>query len=65
MQREWLELKYVTEKLSMAVIAKLANCSTPTVQNYLRKFNIQTRSISESLTGKQLLLKHVDQQKIL
>lgn len=54
MERNWLEQKYIKEKLSMATIAKMAGCSAPTVQNYLNRFNIPTRSVSEALTGKRL-----------
>lgn len=58
MECEWLNQKYVVEGLSMAAIAKLAGCSTPTIQNYLRKFGIPTRSVSQALTGRRLSEKH-------
>lgn len=54
MNEEWLREKYETEKLSMAAIAILANCSTPTIQNHLRKFSIPTRSVAQALTGRKL-----------
>lgn len=58
MEQEWLNQKYTVENLSMAVIAKLAGCSTPTVQNCLRKFGIPTRSIAQALTGRKLSEEH-------
>lgn len=58
MEYEWLSQKYLVEGLSMAVIAKLAGCSTPTIQNYLRKFGIPTRSVSQALTGRRLSEEH-------
>jgi len=58
MEYEWLSQKYLVEGLSMAVIAKLAGCSTPTIQNYLCKFGIPTRSVSQALTGRRLSEEH-------
>lgn len=58
MEHEWLNQKYVVEGLSMAAIAKLAGCSTPTIQNYLRKFGIPTRSVSQALAGRILSEEH-------
>lgn len=58
MNQEWLNQKYVIEQLSMAAIANLAKCSTPTVQNYLKKFGIPTRSVSQALKGRKLSNEH-------
>jgi transcriptional regulator with XRE-family HTH domain len=39
---------YKINKLSIAKIAKLMNCSTPTIHQILRKYKIQTRSLSKA-----------------
>lgn len=58
MEKAWLKQKYLVEKLSMKTIAELANCSSPTVMNYLKKFNIPSRTISEALKGRKLSAEH-------
>ena len=45
--REWLEGKYIKEKLSQDKIAKLCNVNQNTIWKWLHKYNIPTRSISE------------------
>lgn len=60
MQKEWLHEKYVLDGLSMAKIAVLAKCSAPTIQNYLKKFGIASRSISQALIGRKLSTEHRD-----
>jgi predicted transcriptional regulator len=37
----WMRRKYLREKLSEHEIAELAGCSQPTVNRYLRKFNLK------------------------
>lgn len=63
MNKEWLEQKYTIEKLSLAAIAKEANCSAPTIKNYFKKYNIQTRSISDALKGRKLSKEHSEKVK--
>jgi len=41
--KKWLEQKYTTEILSMAQIAKICNCHTTTICNWLKKHNIKSR----------------------
>ncbi|MHA2331385.1 MAG: hypothetical protein ACXAEU_05105, partial [Candidatus Hodarchaeales archaeon] len=41
---------YVVEEKSAAEIAKIANCGKTTVMNRLRKFNIERRSTSDSIS---------------
>ena len=36
----WLYNQYVVNKMDIREIAKLANCSHQTVQNYLQKFGL-------------------------
>jgi len=46
--KEWLENKYLKEKLSKPQIAKLCGVTFPTIFYWLQKFNIPIRSYSES-----------------
>lgn len=59
--KEWLYKKYITDKLSSVQIANTCECHSTTVINYLRKYNIKIRTISESNKGKQ---KFSNSQKI-
>ena len=47
--REWLEGKYINEKLSTRQIAKLCNANQCTIWKWLHKYNILVRSSSESI----------------
>lgn len=38
--KAWLRDKYVLKKMDIRDIAKLANCSHQTIQNYLQKFGL-------------------------
>ena len=49
--RDWLNQKYITERLSSLKIAKICNVSKKTILNWLKKFNIKSRSTSEACTG--------------
>lgn len=53
------ELKdlYLDKKLSYSEIAKRKNCSIQTVCNYMKKYKIQARTYSESLSGRKILWK--------
>ena len=57
-EQTWLEEKYYKEKLSLASIARLINCTPTTVLNYIRKYGIQPRTISDALTGRRLSENH-------
>jgi len=46
--REWLYQKYIIERLSIYLIAKLCNCSSTNIWYWLKKYNIPIRSKSES-----------------
>lgn len=46
--REWLQEKYIVEKLSMRKIAKLCGSSTTIVHKYLNTYNIPIRTISDA-----------------
>lgn len=58
MNKEQLHQLYIIEKQSLRTIASKLGVSAPTVQNYLKKFGLQTRSISEALTGRKLSEEH-------
>jgi len=44
----WLHQKYIIEKLSAPEIAKICKVPNGTIFNFMRKFKIPTRSISEA-----------------
>ena len=46
--KTWLRTKYVDEKLSAPQICKMCKCSSTTILNWLRKFNIKIRSASDA-----------------
>ncbi len=50
----WLRQKYLDEKLSTTDIARLCDCSVPTVWWALRKFGIEARAMSEAKTGRPI-----------
>lgn len=50
--RKWLYTKYSKEKKSIPLIAELCNCSLNTVWLWLKKHDIQIRTISEAKKGK-------------
>jgi len=52
MDLEYLKTKYKKEKLSSREIGKLLNCSHRNVLNWLKKYNIKTRSRTEMQKGK-------------
>jgi DNA-binding CsgD family transcriptional regulator len=43
---EWLREQYVRQGKSMQDIADICNCTNPTILRWLRRYNIQTRSLS-------------------
>jgi hypothetical protein len=56
--KEWLKQKYIEEKLSTRKIAKLCGVNKISITYWLKKFDINIRSINESNLGKHLLGKH-------
>lgn len=58
MEESWLRQKYLIEKLSLLSVARAANCTTYIVSNYLKKYGIPKRTISEALTGRTLSKEH-------
>jgi len=57
--KEWLEQKYIEEKLSKSAIAKLCNIGNTTVLYWLKKSNIPRRSQSEALKGVVFSEEHI------
>jgi len=53
-----IETLYFKKKLSLAKIAKRLGVSTPTVANWMNKYGIERRSISQALTGRKLSKEH-------
>jgi hypothetical protein len=45
---DWLRSKYLDEKLSTREIAELADCTAPTIQDWLDRHEIEKRSKSEA-----------------
>ncbi len=64
MDKNWLEQKYLIEKLSLAKIGKELNCYSSTVRDYLKKYNIPIRSISQALKGRKLSSEHKEKVKL-
>ena len=46
--KEWLEQQYIVEKKSTCEIAEICNCHNTTIGEWLKKFNIVTRTPSEN-----------------
>ena len=49
----WLENQYKTLKKSLREIAKECNCCPTTILDWLKKFDIPRRSISDAMKGKE------------
>ncbi len=49
--RDWLYDQYITQKKILKEIGKLCSVSHTTICNWLIKFNIKRRSVSEALKG--------------
>jgi len=47
--KEWLYQKYVIEQLSFCEIARLCNVHASTIETWINRFNIKTRSIGEGI----------------
>lgn len=45
---EWLQEKYAEGRMSQSEIADLCDCTQETISYWLRKYNIQTRSVSDT-----------------
>ena len=58
MDKEWLEQKYIVEKLSLLTVSKLAKCTTYIISKHLKQYGIPQRTISEALTGRKLSEEH-------
>ncbi len=52
--KDWLEQKYIIEKLSTYEISKIIKAVPSTIWKWLKIFNIKTRTISETRKGKLL-----------
>jgi len=50
--RNWLYQKYIIEKLSIHKIAINLGVCSQTIYNWLKRLNVPTRTISESISGK-------------
>lgn len=56
----WLRRKYIDERLSQQAIADLCGVSLATIQNWMEKFGIASRSFSEAHKGRKLSLEHIE-----
>jgi len=61
--KQQLERLYCAEKLSLAKIAKQVGVSTPIISNWMDKYDIPRRSISQTLTGRKLTKAHATKVK--
>lgn len=51
MNKKWLHDQYINQKKSIPKIPKICNCGTTTIWRWLKKFNIQRRTLSEVKKG--------------
>ncbi|MCK4289105.1 MAG: helix-turn-helix domain-containing protein [Bacteroidales bacterium] len=61
--KEWLEKKYLEEKKSSIEIAKICDCTKPTILRWMKKFGIEGRPSGRSVKGKEIF-KNNKQQNI-
>ena len=47
--KKWLENKYINEKLSFTQVSKLCNISASTINNWIKIYNIISRSSGEGV----------------
>jgi len=52
LNENWLYKKYIIEKLSSYEIANICQVDSTTISNWMRKFNIKARTLSEAREGK-------------
>ena len=52
--KEWLYGKYITERLLPREIAEICSCHVTVIPEWLRKFKIPVRNISQAKTGRPL-----------
>lgn len=52
--KEELKEKYIDEKMTMRECAKYFNCSTKTILNRFREYNIESRNTSEANKGRKV-----------
>jgi predicted DNA-binding protein YlxM (UPF0122 family) len=57
--KEWLREKYWEDRLSLPEIAGICDVSASTVADWMREFNIETRSISEGAINHHLKNNHI------
>jgi hypothetical protein len=50
--KKFLYNEYIINKFSIPVIANMIKCSWRTIARYLQKYNIKTRTISETRLGR-------------
>ena len=62
--KEELEDLYIRQKLAMRKCAKCFNCDPTTIMNKLRAFDIPSRNLNESHTGKRKLSIYIDKKKL-
>ena len=55
--KPYLIKEYIDNKKSILTIAKEIGCSKATILNYLKKYNINRRTISECLKGRHKITK--------
>jgi transposase len=58
--REELEKLYYEENRSASEVAKLLGCTSTTIKNYLKKYNMRVKSSSEVMSGRVLKQEHRD-----
>jgi transposase len=60
--KQWLETKYIKEKLSSFEIGRLENVSNVTIIVWLNKFNIKTRTLTEAKLSKRGVEKYKNKE---
>ena len=61
--RDWLEQKYWIEELSTCQIAELCGAGKNTIRYWMEKHNINFRTLSEALKGKQCMMDRIPWNK--
>lgn len=56
--KDWLYQKYINERLSLSKIGEICQINAQTILNWMRKFKIKTRTLSEAIKGTTAKEKH-------
>lgn len=62
--KNWVYKKYVNERLSLYKIGEICHVHAQTILNWMKKFNIKTRTLSEALKGEKSYIwgKHLSEE---